>query len=182
MFLRELRASDGRASVPRMSRETALFLVTCGREYGRQKYSTVPKRGSGSHPHGPQMPGSESKSSMCRTPTPSSAVAKLSVIPSHFPTLEIPALPQMISYQHYVALFAAVGSTAYGYSASIIAYTIGHPSFFDYMGLVNGSSRANSIIGAANGLFGAGLSIWKVLHAFHNNCLRCIWQAGSLAA
>jgi hypothetical protein len=63
----------------------------------------------------------------------------------------------MISYQHYVALFAAVGSTAFGYSASIIAYTIGHPSFYDYMGLVNGSPKADSIIGAANGLFGAGL-------------------------
>jgi len=34
-----------------------------------------------------------------------------------------------------------------------IAYTIGFESFFEYMGLVNGSAHANAILGAANGLY-----------------------------
>lgn len=56
-------------------------------------------------------------------------------------------------YSQSVTAFAAVGSLAYGYASSIIAYTIGFPSFFDYMGLVANSDHSNSIIGAANGLY-----------------------------
>lgn len=56
-------------------------------------------------------------------------------------------------YSQSVTAFAAVGSLAYGYASSIIAYTIGFQSFFDYMGLVSNSDHSNSIIGAANGLY-----------------------------
>lgn len=56
-------------------------------------------------------------------------------------------------YSQSVTAFAAVGSLAYGYASSIIAYTIGFPSFFDYMGLVANTDHSNSIIGAANGLY-----------------------------
>lgn len=72
-------------------------------------------------------------------------------------------------YSQSVTAFAAVGSLAYGYASSIIAYTIGFPSFFDYMGLVANSDHSNSIIGAANGLYvrlhPEGSKFGKLMHS-----------------
>ena len=70
-------------------------------------------------------------------------------------------------YSQSVTAFAAVGSLAYGYASSIIAYTIGFPSFFDYMGLVANSDHSNSIVGGANGLYPGG------------GCLGCLFVAWS---
>ncbi|OQU99467.1 hypothetical protein CLAIMM_05097 [Cladophialophora immunda] len=47
------------------------------------------------------------------------------------------------------------GSAAYGYAGSIIATTLGQPSFLEYMGLLTAPNAAD-LIGAMNGLFYAG--------------------------
>lgn len=47
------------------------------------------------------------------------------------------------------------GSASYGYAGSIIATTLGQPSFLEYMGLLT-STNAADLIGAMNGLFYAG--------------------------
>jgi MFS family permease len=54
-----------------------------------------------------------------------------------------------------IVLFVASGSTTYGYSSSIIATTLGQPTFLAYYGL-DTSTDADSYIGAINGLFQAG--------------------------
>lgn len=46
-------------------------------------------------------------------------------------------------------------SAAYGYAGSIIATTLGQPSFYVYMGL-DTNPNAAALIGAMNGLFYAG--------------------------
>jgi MFS family permease len=51
-----------------------------------------------------------------------------------------------------IVLFVASGSTTYGYSSSIIATTLGQPTFLAYYT----STDADSYIGAINGLFQAG--------------------------
>ncbi|KAK3112211.1 hypothetical protein LTR53_011749 [Teratosphaeriaceae sp. CCFEE 6253] len=54
-----------------------------------------------------------------------------------------------------IIVFVALGSLTYGYSASIIATTLGQPSFIAYFDL-DTRANANSLIGAVNGLFQAG--------------------------
>lgn len=52
-------------------------------------------------------------------------------------------------------LFVTLGSVTYGYSSSIIATTLGQPSFIDYFNLQS-SNRSATIIGAINGVYQAG--------------------------
>jgi MFS family permease len=52
-------------------------------------------------------------------------------------------------------LFVALGSLTYGYSASIIATTMGQPSFIAYFEL-DTRSNATQLTGAINGLFQTG--------------------------
>lgn len=52
-------------------------------------------------------------------------------------------------------LFICLGSLTYGYGSSIIATTLGQPTFIDYFDL-DKRSNANALIGAINGLFQAG--------------------------
>ena len=59
-------------------------------------------------------------------------------------------------YNFLVALFVATGSLCYGYASSISAALIGQPSWYAYMGLVEGTSYCNAILGAINGLYAAG--------------------------
>lgn len=54
-----------------------------------------------------------------------------------------------------IVLFVALGSLTYGYCASIIATTLGQPSFVTYFELDTRSNAAD-LIGAINGLFQAG--------------------------
>jgi MFS family permease len=49
----------------------------------------------------------------------------------------------------------ALGSLTYGYASSIIATTLGQPSYIAYFEL-NTRSNANDLTGAINGLFQAG--------------------------
>jgi len=51
--------------------------------------------------------------------------------------------------------FVALGSVTYGYSSSIIATTLGQPSFIEYFELDTRPDSTN-IQGAINGLFQAG--------------------------
>ncbi|KAK5550758.1 hypothetical protein LTR46_011248 [Exophiala xenobiotica] len=59
------------------------------------------------------------------------------------------------AFQLGLTLTVALGSTTYGYCSSIIATTLGQPSFIHYFHL-DTDSDANSLIGAVNGLFQAG--------------------------
>lgn len=85
-------------------------------------------------------------------------------------------------YNFFVALFVAFGSLSYGYASSISAAFIGTfvtehqtlpnlhlagiPEWYTYMGLVQGSSYSNSIIGVINciysigGVFGCIFNMW----------------------
>ncbi|KAF2103327.1 general substrate transporter [Rhizodiscina lignyota] len=54
-----------------------------------------------------------------------------------------------------IILFVALGSLTYGYCASIIATTLGQPSFIQYFGLAT-RSNATALEGAINGLFQTG--------------------------
>ncbi|CRG91746.1 Putative polyol transporter 2 [Talaromyces islandicus] len=63
--------------------------------------------------------------------------------------------------------FVALGSTTYGYSSSIIATTLGQPSFLSYF-LLDSRSNATQLEGAINGLFQAGGLV---------GCLSCIGTA-----
>ncbi|KAH8690341.1 general substrate transporter, partial [Talaromyces proteolyticus] len=77
-------------------------------------------------------------------------------------------------YNLTVVLFASLGSFSYGYSSSIIASVFGLPSFFSYFNLSligPNATKANDIIGAANGLFYGGgiigaLTVNYVLNKF----------------
>ncbi len=60
------------------------------------------------------------------------------------------------AYNFAVALFVACGSLCYGYASSISAALIGQPSWYDYMGLVEGDSYTNVILGVINGIYAAG--------------------------
>ncbi|OQV08812.1 hypothetical protein CLAIMM_13028 isoform 2 [Cladophialophora immunda] len=55
----------------------------------------------------------------------------------------------------FIVLFVALGSLTYGYCASIIATTLGQPSFISYFDL-DTRSNATDLTGAINGLFQAG--------------------------
>ncbi|OAP65620.1 hypothetical protein AYL99_01592 [Fonsecaea erecta] len=55
-----------------------------------------------------------------------------------------------------IVLFVCLGSISYGYSASIIATTLGQPQFLSYMNLLPSNPQANALIGATNGLFQTG--------------------------
>ena len=56
-----------------------------------------------------------------------------------------------------IVIFVTLGSFSYGYSASIIASTLGQPRFLDYFGLVVAKNpNANALLGATNGLFQTG--------------------------
>ncbi|KIX09803.1 uncharacterized protein Z518_00884 [Rhinocladiella mackenziei CBS 650.93] len=54
-----------------------------------------------------------------------------------------------------IVIFVALGSVTYGYCASIIATTLGQPSFITYFEL-DRRSNASDLIGATNGLFQVG--------------------------
>ena len=56
---------------------------------------------------------------------------------------------------HQIALFVALGSLTYGYSSSIIATTLGQPSFLTYFDLDTRSDTAG-LMGAINGMFQGG--------------------------
>ncbi|OQV03232.1 hypothetical protein CLAIMM_08301 [Cladophialophora immunda] len=77
------------------------------------------------------------------------------------------------NYNTFVVLFAAVGSLVTGYGMAVIGNTLGQPTFYSAMNLVQdptapGYDYTGTIIGAANGtFFGAGfigclLSAWMV--------------------
>ncbi|KAK5045419.1 hypothetical protein LTR84_009283 [Exophiala bonariae] len=56
-----------------------------------------------------------------------------------------------------IVIFVTLGSFSYGYSASIIASTLGQPRFLEYFGLVvSKNPNANALLGATNGLFQTG--------------------------
>lgn len=60
-----------------------------------------------------------------------------------------------------------LGSLTYGYCASIIATTLGQPTFLAYFAL-DTRANANALVGAINGLFQAGGLF---------GTLSCIWTA-----
>ncbi|KEF56198.1 uncharacterized protein A1O9_07779 [Exophiala aquamarina CBS 119918] len=66
-----------------------------------------------------------------------------------------------------IVLFVALGSLTYGYCSSIIATTLGQPSFISYFAL-DTRSNATDLIGAINGLYQAGGLF---------GCLSCIKSA-----
>lgn len=66
-----------------------------------------------------------------------------------------------------IILFVCLGSLTYGYCASIIATTLGQPTFLHYFAL-DTRSNANDLIGAINGLFQTGGLF---------GTLSCIWTA-----
>ena len=54
-------------------------------------------------------------------------------------------------------MFVTLGSLSYGYSASIIASTLGQPLFLEYFSLREGIDKnATALLGATNGLFQTG--------------------------
>ena len=55
----------------------------------------------------------------------------------------------------FMIIGVAWGSASYGYAGSIIATTLGQPSFYAYMGL-DSAPNAAALIGTMNGLFYAG--------------------------
>ncbi|GME48245.1 hypothetical protein G7Z17_g7062 [Neofusicoccum parvum] len=59
------------------------------------------------------------------------------------------------SYNTWVVLFATLGSITYGYCTSIIATTLGQPTFLHYFNL-DSSGNAAAITGGLNGLYQAG--------------------------
>lgn len=61
----------------------------------------------------------------------------------------------LLTWLNQLILFIALGSMTYGYCSSIIATTLGQPSFIGYFDL-DTVSNAESLIGAINGLFQAG--------------------------
>lgn len=74
-------------------------------------------------------------------------------------------------YNIAVVLFAALGSIIYGYNSSVIATTLGQPSFYTYFNLADSASdpgyaHTTQIVGACNGLaqaggfFGCFISAW----------------------
>ncbi|RBA14937.1 hypothetical protein FPRO05_13153 [Fusarium proliferatum] len=54
-----------------------------------------------------------------------------------------------------IVIFVALGSLSYGYASSIIATTLGQPTFLSYFAL-DTRPNANDLMGAINGLFQAG--------------------------
>ncbi|PTB36279.1 hypothetical protein M441DRAFT_178126 [Trichoderma asperellum CBS 433.97] len=73
-------------------------------------------------------------------------------------------------YRVLIVGFVALGSMTYGYCSSIIATTLGQPSFIAYFGL-DTRSNATQLIGAINGLFQAGGLV---------GCLSCVKSADVL--
>ncbi|KAL6240681.1 hypothetical protein RBB50_012391 [Rhinocladiella similis] len=61
--------------------------------------------------------------------------------------------PSVIRF--FIVLFVALGSLTYGYCSSIIATTLGQPTFISYFDL-DTRSNATQLIGAINGLYQAG--------------------------
>lgn len=67
-----------------------------------------------------------------------------------------PTMDQKITpYCLRVILYICLGSTSYGYAASIIATTLSQPSFIRTMHL-DTATNANSLTGAMNGVWFAG--------------------------
>ncbi|KAF5600861.1 major facilitator superfamily transporter [Fusarium pseudoanthophilum] len=69
-----------------------------------------------------------------------------------------------------IVIFVALGSLSYGYASSIIATTLGQPTFLSYFAL-DSRHNANDLMGAINGLFQAGgflgtLSCYAIADAF----------------
>ncbi|KAK4889794.1 hypothetical protein LTR27_011411 [Elasticomyces elasticus] len=64
-----------------------------------------------------------------------------------------------------IIIFVALGSLTYGYCASIIATTLGQPTFISYFAL-DTRSNAASLTGAINGLFQAGGLIGTLCSSF----------------
>ncbi|EHK42563.1 uncharacterized protein TrAtP1_002416 [Trichoderma atroviride] len=73
-------------------------------------------------------------------------------------------------YRMLIVGFVALGSMTYGYCSSIIATTLGQPSFIAYFNL-DTRSNATQLIGAINGLFQAGGLV---------GCLSCVKSADVL--
>ncbi|KAK4950712.1 hypothetical protein LTR10_010705 [Elasticomyces elasticus] len=67
--------------------------------------------------------------------------------------------------QFLIIIFVALGSLTYGYCASIIATTLGQPTFISYFAL-DTRSNAASLTGAVNGLFQAGGLIGTLCSSF----------------
>lgn len=94
-------------------------------------------------------------------------------------------------YNFGVALFVAVGSLCYGCksqdpgarspwhgrltiasdASSISAALIGQSSWYDYMGLEEGTSHTNAILGAINGVYAAGGAIGCVFNMWSSEKL-----------
>ncbi|CAK7223967.1 hypothetical protein SEUCBS140593_005414 [Sporothrix eucalyptigena] len=75
------------------------------------------------------------------------------------------------SYNLWVILFASGGSVFAGFGLAVIANTIGQPSFYKTMNLVEdstapGYSHTSTILGAANGIFFAGGFFGTLLSAW----------------
>ncbi|KAJ9602248.1 hypothetical protein H2200_013368 [Cladophialophora chaetospira] len=78
---------------------------------------------------------------------------------------------KITAYNAAVVLFAALGSVIYGYDSSVIATTLGQPSFYAYFDLTDdptnpGYSYTISITGACNGLAQAGGFFGSFLNAW----------------
>ena len=67
------------------------------------------------------------------------------------------------TYNVLILCMLAPASLTYGYSASIIATTLGQPTFSEYFDLLTDASYASSIFGATGGLFFAGATIGPLL-------------------
>lgn len=72
-----------------------------------------------------------------------------------------------VNSANQIILFVTFGSVTYGYSSSIIATTLGQPTFLAYFEL-DTRKNATQLIGAMNGLYQAGGLI---------GVLSCIWAA-----
>ena len=81
-------------------------------------------------------------------------------------------------YNFGVALFVAVGSLCYGYASSISAALIGQPSWYDYMGLEEGTPTTNAILGGINGTYAAGgafgcvFNMWSAERFGRERCIQ----------
>ena len=71
----------------------------------------------------------------------------------------------MTDHTKQIVLFVCLGSITYGYGSSIIATTLGQPSFLSYMGLDTNPNTPN-LFGAMNGLFSVGGLF---------GCISCFW-------
>lgn len=84
-----------------------------------------------------------------------SVVLAVQSFPTSLHKMEAPARRPYTWKTVLIIIAVSWGSTAYGYAGSIIATTLGQPSFIKYMGL-DTAPNAAALIGTMNGLFYTG--------------------------